>query len=152
MKDTKAALKWIVSILKSKNITFQIAGGFAARIYGSQRELADIDIDITDEDFKEIISEVKAYIIYGPDRYIDEHWDLKLMTLEYKGQVIDIAGEARIFDKGTGEWVKQKTDYDNNNPISIYGVTVPVIKKEALIAYKSKLLREVDRADIEALT
>ncbi|MFZ2522802.1 MAG: hypothetical protein WAW92_00245 [Minisyncoccia bacterium] len=46
MRNTEGALRWIVNILESKSIQFQVTGGFAAKLYGSQRELADIDIDI----------------------------------------------------------------------------------------------------------
>src|SRR5690348_12670369 len=50
-KDTKSALHWIVNILKKLNINFQIAGGLAANIYGADRPLHDIDIDIPEEYF-----------------------------------------------------------------------------------------------------
>ena len=54
MKDTEGALKWIVKILRDHNIPFQISGGFAARIYGSKRELADIDIDVATDRLDEL--------------------------------------------------------------------------------------------------
>jgi hypothetical protein len=152
MKDIENALRWVVSVLEATNTPFQISGGFAARLYGSTRELADIDIDIPDEGFDKILPDVSPYVVFGPEQYVDEHWNLKLMILTYRGQVIDVAGEARIFDQNKQEWAVQKTNFADSNPCTIYGVTIPVIKKEALIVYKSKLLREVDREDIEFLT
>ena len=48
MKNIKAALIWITNILKKHQIPFQISGGLAAIAYGASRSLADIDIDIPD--------------------------------------------------------------------------------------------------------
>ncbi len=152
MKNTEAALKWIVEILVRNKITFQITGGFAAKLYGSNRELADIDIDVKEDCFDQLLPEVKQYVLSGPEEYKDEEFDVKLMTLEYKGQVIDIAGKAKIFYKNLKEWIEIKPDFLNNNYISIYDINIPVITKKALIEYKSKLLREVDKEDISALT
>ena len=42
MKDTESSFRWIINILQNNNIPFQIEGGFASRLYGSNRELADI--------------------------------------------------------------------------------------------------------------
>lgn len=152
MKNTEGALIWIVNILDSKKVQFQVTGGFAAKLYGSPRELADIDIDINDDDFEKIIDEVRPYIIFGPEQFKDENWDLRLMTLEYEGQVVDICGEATIFDKNNKEWILIKTDFSNCNYINIYSLDVPVISKESLVNYKNKLLRDVDVEDIKALT
>ena len=58
-----------------------ISGGFAARLYGATRDLADIDIDIPEDRFAELIPQVKEYIKLGPARYKDDNWDLFLMTL-----------------------------------------------------------------------
>ena len=40
----QSAAKWIVSQLRERNIPFLICGGLAARGYGSQRDLHDIDL------------------------------------------------------------------------------------------------------------
>lgn len=152
MKNMESALRWIVSILNKHDILFQITGGLAARLYGSSRELADIDIDITDDNFSKILPEIEEYVVFGPGQYIDENWNVKLLTLEYKGQLIDIAGGALIFDKNLNKWVSLNTNLLNTTLVSIYGITVPVITKQALLEYKGKLLREVDREDIKALS
>lgn len=88
-RDTKRALEWIVGVLRKRQIPFQISGGCAAKIYGSQRELNDIDIDIPRDCFEKIIVDVKPFLIYGPSQYKDGKWDLYLMTLNYAGQEID---------------------------------------------------------------
>jgi hypothetical protein len=152
MRKTAEALRWIIGILNSKEIQFQVTGGFAARSYGSNRELADIDIDINDKDFDKIINDVKQYIVFGPEQYTDDNWNLKLITLDYGGQIIDIGGEPMVFDKGKKEWILVKTDFSNSTHMNIYGIDIPVIKKESLVEYKRKLLREVDVEDIRGLT
>lgn len=152
-RNTEKAFHWIVGLLKKHNIPFQISGGFAARVYGVNRELADIDIGIPDDRFEDILEEVKTYLIYGPEHYLDDEWDLKLMTLRYEGQKIDIAGRdnIKIFDKQQNEWVPAHRDLTISEDMEVYGVIVPVIPKEALIAYKKKIGREVDIEDIKQL-
>src|SRR3989344_318130 len=106
MKNTEEALKWIVNILRKHKIPFEIRGGFAAKIYGSTRELADIDVQIKNTKIESIILDIKNYVIFGPKRYKDRNWDLLLLTLRYKGQVIDISGlgSIKIFNKINKKW------------------------------------------------
>lgn len=152
-KNTEEAFKWIVGLLQKHSIPFQISGGFAARLYGSERELADIDIGIPDSAFDVIYPEVRTYITHGPEHYIDSEWDLKLMTLQYEGQEIDIVGRdtIKIFDKSQKIWIPAHRDLTISENQEVYGIVVPVIPKDALIAYKKKIDREVDRLDVKAL-
>ncbi len=153
VKNTEGAFKWIVGLLQKHSIPFQISGGLAARLYGSTRDLADIDIGIPDDRFDDLYRDVKQYIIYGPERYLDDEWDLKLMTLKYQGQEIDIAGRdnIKIFDKSNKIWTPAHRDLTISEDKEVYGIIVPVIPKESLIAYKSKIARYVDLEDIRQL-
>jgi hypothetical protein len=152
-RDTEVAFRWIVGLLQKHSIPFQIGGGFAARLYGSGRELADIDIGVRDDALAKLYPHVHKYVTYGPDHYVDKKWDLQLMTLNYAGQEIDIVGRDNlmIFDKAANNLVPGHRDITDNEMMDVYGVKVPVIPKASLIAYKKKLMREVDRLDVEAL-
>lgn len=152
MKNTEEALDWITNILEKHNIKYKISGGFAARVYGVDRELADIDIEVPDDDIKTIHSDVAQYVIFGPGRYKDNDWDLELMTLVYEGQEIDIAGiNAKIFNKETSEWENSSGDLDTVTMKEVFGKVVPVETLDALIKYKTKLGREVDIEDVNQL-
>jgi len=153
-RRTKEAFRWIVDILYKHKIPFQIAGGFAARVYGSKRKLADIDIGVPDNKLRKILSDVKKYVIYGPKRYVDKNFDLPLMTLKYKGQEIDIYGDdkTKLFDYKNNKWVKFSSNFKNNVMKLVYGIIVPVVSKKELVAYKKILGRKVDLADIKSLT
>ena len=151
MQNTEEALKWIVGILHQENIPFQIAGGFAARLYGSDRPLYDIDIEIHDEDFGKLLAFVKEKIIYGPGRYKDETFELLLMTLQYDGQAIDISGcdSDMIFNQETKAWESCGTDITKAVEQEAYGVKIPIIAWQNLIAYKKKIRRPTDLEDIK---
>ena len=151
-RDTKRALGWIVGILKKHQVPFQISGGCAAKIYGSPRELSDIDIDIPEDCFEKIIDDVKSFIIYGPEQYKDQKWDLYLMTLNYTGQEIDIGGQkAKISTKNRTKWVDFNSDFSKAVKKEFLGLEVPVIPKEDLISYKQLLDGNHQQVDIESI-
>jgi len=153
MKNTETAFKWIVDIIQKHNIPFQIKGGLASRLYGVDRELADIDISIPEDRFDEIIPDIRSFIKYGPDQYKDEEWDIKLITLKYEGQYIDISGafEKKNFDKHNQKWVKTPSNFETSVYMDVYGLRVPVIAKEDLVAYKKLIQRDVDIFDLGTL-
>lgn len=154
MRNTEEALKWIVNILDKHKIPFQIAGGFASRLYGSKRELADIDINIPENRIQEIIGDVKDYITFGPEMSKDENWDLFMMTLKYQEQEIDIcvAESIKILNQNTKQFEKLVTDFSGSILKEIYGIKVPIIPIEELIIYKNKLSREVDLSDVREIS
>ena len=153
MKNTEEALKWIVNILRKHKIPFEIRGGFAAKIYGSTRELADIDVQIKNTKIESIILDIKNYVIFGPKRYKDRNWDLLLLTLRYKGQVIDISGLGlvKIFNKINKKWENLSFNPSRTIKKEICNIQVPVISVEDLIKYKNKLRRRVDLQDVKEI-
>mgnify|MGYP001612639666 CR=1 FL=1 len=60
-RNTKEAFLWIVGILKNNDVPFRISGGLAARLYGTKRKLADIDLEIKKKDFNKILAEIIIY-------------------------------------------------------------------------------------------
>lgn len=151
-KDTKLALEWITGILRKYQVPFQISGGCAAKIYGSPRELNDIDIDIPEDCFGKILADVKPFVIYGPAQYKDQKWDLYLMTLNYAGQEIDIgSGDVKISTKDHKEWTSFDTDFSKAVKKEFLGLEVSVIPKEDLIAYKKLLDGGHQQVDIQSI-
>lgn len=152
--DVKTAFRWIVSLLKDNNIPFMISGGFAARLYGSDRPLYDIDIEVPDTYFDKLAPLVKGKTIFGPARDKDETIDVFLLTLEYAGVRIDISGceSDKLFNQASQQWESCNTDINQAIEKDAYGLKVPVINKQALIEYKDKLRRLTDLEDIKMMT
>lgn len=148
-QNTKEALRWIVKILRKRHVSFQISGGLAAQLHGSSRPLVDIDIDIPQKKFDAILPDVKACLIFGPQRFKDKQWDLFLMTLNYKGQRIDIgSAEAKIYNAMTKKWESNSINFKRSQRKKLYGLLVPIMRKEDLIKFKKMLDRPVDRKDL----
>src|SRR3989338_11339919 len=74
MKNTQEALIWIIGVLKRHSIPFRISGGFAAKIYGSTRELADIDIGMD----KQRLAFAKYSNIYKRKCDVLEHTEMMI--------------------------------------------------------------------------
>jgi hypothetical protein len=79
-------------------------------------------------------------VIYGPERYMDENFDLLLMTLDFGGQYIDICGIETMYIRGELQGV------DLSTSVEVDGMKV--VLKSDLIEYKRLLGREVDLVDI----
>lgn len=153
IRKTESAFHWIVGILHDNNIPFVITGGFAARLYGSQRELADIDVVIPVGSLSRIADIIKPYAIFGPGQYKDENWDLYMATLEYEGQEIDLCENetTKFFNQKTLAWEEMKTDFESAQKMEVFGMMISVVTKEALIERKQRLAREVDLEDLRQL-
>lgn len=151
--NAKKAFRWIINILKKHKIPFQITGGLAAHVYGSNRQLNDIDIEIPENRFNDILSDVKKYINFGPSQYVDERWNVFLLTLNYKDQKIDISSafKVKICDARTKKWRNMPSNFKKRKYKLIFGENVPVVTKDDLIAYKNILKRKEDKQDIKAI-
>lgn len=153
MRDTGAAFNWIIDLLETNGIPYQIIGGFAAKAYGATRELWDIDIYVSGKNFPLICRLASSYTEWGPGHYKDESWDCEFVKLRFNGQQIDIgnADNTRWYDREAGAWVTERVDFSSSTPVNIMGRDVPVMPKSKLIEYKRKLGRKVDLEDLEQM-
>ena len=153
MKNTERAFHWIIGILKNCQIPFQITGGFAARLYGVDRELRDIDFDIPLNKFMALTEAVKEYVTFGPAQYVDNDWDLFLLSLTYEGQDMDFGAlEAKFFDRSKQSWATISADLFTAEDMEVFGLRVPVVNREELVRYKMAFGRDVDLLDVQQLT
>lgn len=143
----------IVRVLRDAHITFRVIGGVAARFYGADRPLADIDIDVPEEDLPGLGERLAPFVVFGPGRFRDQHWDLELLTVAHNGVTIDLGGahRARIFLAPAQSWVPASADLQSAIPFEALGMPVPVVDRSALVAYKKFLDRDVDRLDVAAI-
>lgn len=151
-KRAVAAVKWIVGILHAHAIEYQIAGGFAAKIYGSPRELNDIDVDIREKDFATILPDISPYVISGPLRFNDGKFDCEWINLKYHDQEIDISGTdtLRMSNKERTEWITYPNFTFDTLDVDLEGTTIKVVHPRKLVAYKKELDGPHQLLDIEA--
>ncbi|NNG17676.1 MAG: hypothetical protein HKM89_14460 [Gemmatimonadales bacterium] len=152
-QNPERAFRWIVGILEDRAIPFLLVGGLAARAHGASRDLADIDFYIPGERFPDIVAAASEYVTAGPEHVVSEHWDITFMKLEYAGQPIEVgaADHVRIFSRPEGKWVPERVDLEDADVKEVFGLPVPVMTRERLLAYKQRLQRPVDLADIREL-
>ena len=150
MSTEARALEWIVKLLGGLGIPFQTAGGLAARAYGAKRELVDFDFYVPTSRLAQVAAAAKEHLVRPGAHHKDKNWDISFMTLEYDGQRIELGGAdgARHFDRQRGVWVDVKVDFAQSVPRDVFGIEIPVMPFEQLVAYKGALNRKVDRRDL----
>jgi hypothetical protein len=154
-KSQKEVLSFLVQTLNSENVIFQVSGGLAAIAHGATRPLYDIDIEIHKEDVETVRRLFKDYITEDWNNDLegdDDQFDIWMMKLEIKGVPIDInqVEDVYLISK-TGERTLQPSAMDTE-PKVVEGITIPVLRKEPLIAYKKLLARDTDLVDIEQIS
>lgn len=147
------AAKWVVGLLKEKDIPFQICGGLAAKGYGAERELNDIDLFVPGEHFSSVVQAGQAYISKPATHYCEEGWDLTYVQFKYEGIKIEVgnADGAQIFDAANEAWVPLNIEFDRYTTVNLLGLELPLMLKKELIRYKAVLSRPVDIDDIRAM-
>jgi len=143
----------ISKLLKKLYIDYEVSGWFAVAIYGSNRPIADIDINIHENDFDTILPHIRRYIIFWPAQYQDSERDLRLITLCYEWQEIDLCGAngAKIYNKKNSKRQTANFNFRNFEIHTISWMKTKVSSPRQLLEYKSKILREVDLQDIQFL-
>lgn len=152
-EKTINALRWVVEILNRHKVEYQVAGGLAAKLYGSPRDLKDIDIDMREKDFGLIMPDIAPYITFGPERFNDGKFDCELIALNYNGQDIDISGAEtlRMSNKDRTKWISYPNFVFDTLDIDVEGIVIKVVHPKKLVEYKKELDGEHQQTDIQAV-
>ena len=147
------AAQWIVGLLRDRRIPFLICGGLAARGYGADRDLNDIDLFVPGEHFSSVVQAGQEFISKAAAHRREEGWDLTYVQFTYEGIKVEVgsADGPRIFDAGRETWVPLDMDFTRYSIVPLLGLELPLMLKDDLIEYKCALSRPVDIEDICAI-
>ena len=147
------AAQWIVELLRDQNIPFLICGGLAAKGYGSERALNDIDLFVPGECFSTVAEAGQEFVSKAAAHRQEEGWNLTYVQFKYEGIKVEVgnADGPQIFDVGKADWVPLEIDFSRYAIVRLLGIDLPLMLKDDLIAYKSALSRPVDIEDIRAI-
>ncbi|SFR57571.1 hypothetical protein SAMN04488073_2987 [Marinobacter gudaonensis] len=147
------AAQWIVELLRDQNIPFLICGGLAAKGYGSERTLNDIDLFVPGECFSAVVEAGQEFVSKAAAHRQEEGWDLTYVQFNYEGIKVEVgnADGPQIFDAGKADWVPLEIDFSRYAIVRLLGIDLPLMLKDDLIKYKSALSRPVDIEDIRAI-
>jgi hypothetical protein len=147
------AAQWIVGLLRERNIPFLICGGLAAKGYGSERALNDIDLFVPSEHFSSVVQAGQAFVSKSAAHRQEDGWDITYVQFKYEGIKVEVGNAdcPRIFDAGNETWVPFNVDFSRYATLHLLGLELPLMLKEDLIQYKSALSRPVDVEDIRAI-
>lgn len=147
------ALRYVTTALARLEIPFQAAGGLAARAWGGARDLVDLDFYVPDRGLDAAARGLQDRVKRGPERVRSDHWDMTVLTLEVEGCRVELAGtDSGRYRRAGGRWSDVQVDFRGGVFRTVVGVTVPVMPRDALVAYKRELEREVDLVDLHDLT
>lgn len=149
-----AALAWISGRLRELGVPFQAAGGLAAVAHGATRPLNDIDLYVAPGELDRIREELAEHHAHGPRRFRSDRWDCRFLELHYAGEEIELADPSRTrYRRGPEHpWHDADVDFGASEVREVFGVELPVMPADRLVAYKRTLGRPVDREDVEQLT
>ena len=155
-----SALNYIIPLLEKYNFDWCIAGGFACYVYGVNRPITDIDIDVNtnteNPEFKNFLHEVEKYTTAPLEHWVDKNYDNYNVEITYQGQVIDICPTAtlKIFNKEHNVYEPfYQNGFTKPEIVSFEGLKLPLLAKELIVKNKEMLVsqRESDLKDIAGL-
>lgn len=145
--------QWIIGLLRDRTIPFLICGGLAAKGYGSDRDLNDIDLFVPGEHFSSVARAGHKFVSKAAAHRQEEGWDLTYVHFNYEGIKVEVgnADGPRVFDVAKEAWIPLKIDFLRYTTVPLLGLELPLMLKDDLVRYKSALSRPVDIEDIHAI-
>jgi hypothetical protein len=149
LTDALAALREIIPRLKGFN--WVITGGFACYVYGVERAITDIDIDIDtskdDPQFLSLLAEMQPFISQSLEHYVDQNYDNYCFEAVIQEQLLDVCpmAELKIFNQQSHVY---EPLYPNGFPkielTNFCGLELPLLAKELIIRNKQMLVWQRD--------
>ncbi len=145
-------LKFLVTTLEQNEIKYQVTGGLAGNVYGSNWRLHDIDLEVLQKKFQRVVILFKDFTVFGPSRFVDEEFDLMLLRLLVQGVEVDINQVEDAFGF-TPEGIRFSfdTNLDRARQIEFFGLSLFLQPLEDLIAYNKLLERTAALRDLMSL-
>ncbi len=159
-KVAKTLTHIIIPLLEKYDFRWVITGGFASHVYGVERPITDVDIDIdTSKDspaFKAFTGELKEFITEPLNHFVDQNYDNYNFEVTFDGVIFDFCPmkEMNIFDKETNKYIPfYANGFPDSEMVEWNGLKLPLLSKELVIKNKEMLVwqRESDFKDIEQL-
>lgn len=146
------AYVWISEYFTSCEIPYVVIGGMAASLYGSPRDVVDIDIGVPNRSLSKINSDLHAFVkedySSGYDGLV---WKLELIVFEKDHQIVDIFGYDEVFVSNGKNPVWYQVSFNSVTKVQFGELSIPVIDVDELKKYKEILSRDVDLADLKYL-
>jgi hypothetical protein len=154
------ALKYIMPFLEKYDFKWCISGGLACHIYGVDRPITAIDIDIEttkdDPRIKSLASAVKEFITLPFQLWIDKNYDNWVMDVTVNGQLLSICTtqELKLFNKETSQYeLFYKNGIPEPNIVDFGGLKLPLSPKQWTLKMKKALahMKPIDKKDISEM-
>lgn len=145
-------LQQVVGVLNEHELPYVISGGLAGNLYGSAWPLHDIDLDAPHEALVLLAERFARHVRWGPATYRDDEFSLELLVLELDGVTVEVnAAESVALVDESGGVVMHPTTLSHYCERPFLGLPLRVMPLEDLIAYKVRIGRAADVADLAAL-
>ena len=145
-------LELLIATFDQCKVPYQFTGGLAGNIHGSNWPLHDIDVDMNRADMPLMSKGFASNVVRPHARFVDEEFDLYLMTLNIEGVEVDISQVEDAYIFSQGKRVPLYTDLNKSDQRILFGHPVRVLPLKELIAYKRLLGRKTDVDDLLSLT
>jgi len=108
----------------------------------------DIDVEVVQKDIQLVAALLRDYTIRPLSRFVDEEFDLMLLTIRIHDVEVDInqVEDAFLFTKGIK--TPLDTDISRKNRRCFLGLEMYVQPLSDLIKYKKLLVRQADVSDL----
>jgi len=145
------AVSILLACLDDAGVWYRATGGLAGNIHGSRWPLHDIDLDVRKDEWDRVLAAMSDFVETSPRPYEDHEFRLILANARIEGVHVDIAQLEDAYVRQDGEWVALSADPGRRVLRDWSDFSIWAIPLDDLIAYKSRIGRSADVAELHRL-